>query len=85
VARPLGPEQGRETSREGYRYKGICLVGLSWVEFQGQSAVQWNEAVFCGLSERYTHGPFPIIFKQLTCYEYYFFKSLAFPTRTDAI
>ncbi|UCF83382.1 MAG: hypothetical protein JSV50_19760, partial [Desulfobacteraceae bacterium] len=31
---------------------------------------QWNDAVFCGPSERDTHGPFGTIFKQLNCYPF---------------
>ena len=40
VARPLGREQGREAGREGVLFYEDSLMGLSYAEFQCQSAVR---------------------------------------------
>ena len=44
------------------------FTGQAWAEFYGQSAVRWNEAGFCGPSERDIRGSFCTTFKALNCY-----------------
>ncbi len=48
VERPLGLVQGLGAGREGDRFYGESLLGLALDKFQGQAAVLWNEAGFCG-------------------------------------
>ena len=48
VARPLSHEQRWGAGRGGDRFYKESFLGLSWAEFQSQSAVRWNEAGLCG-------------------------------------
>ena len=48
VERPPSPIQKPRTGREGDLCSGVTLMGLAWAEFQGQAAVQSNEAGLCG-------------------------------------
>ena len=44
--------RGLLPGRKGYLRASGHLLGLCWVEFQGQAAVPWNEAGFCGSLKR---------------------------------
>jgi len=45
------------------------LLGLSWDEFQGFTAVPWNEAKICGLLKETPTAHIPLMFfKGLNCY-----------------
>ncbi len=63
VARPLGPGHKAGTGREGVRFRGDCLPGLSQDEFQDQTAVPWNEIGLCGLLKE-TPTALPTLFSK---------------------
>jgi hypothetical protein len=44
--------------------------GLCCEEYQGHTAVRWNEGGLCGLMKRDPHGASCLIFKALNCYEF---------------